>query len=72
MTNDEAHWKRKFEQLMLLRLFGLAIFLLGMALSFSDVVRPGGWPQGGAVLIIAGALTTALAPRIMKRVWTRR
>jgi hypothetical protein len=67
--NDEALWKRRFLQLTLVRLAGLTIFLFGVAVVFTDLLRPGGWPRFGALLIVAGGLDSVLAPRIMKRLW---
>ena len=69
--NDEELWRRRFLQMSLVRLVGLAVFLFGVAVVFTDVLRPGGLPQLGAFLVIAGALTSVLAPRILKRLWTR-
>jgi hypothetical protein len=69
--NDEDLWKRRFQQLMLLRLIGLAVFLFGVAVVFTDVLRPGGAPQPGALLVIIGALTSVLAPKILKKAWKR-
>ena len=71
MNEDEALWKRRFLQLTLVRLAGLAIFLIGLAIVFTDILRPGGWPQLGAILVIAGVLDSVLAPRMLKRLWKR-
>ena len=69
--DDEALWKRRFLMFMLARLFGLATFLLGVAIAYTDLLRPGGWPAVGAILAIMGALDAVFAPRLMKKVWER-
>ena len=68
---DEALWKRRFLIFMLIRLAGLATFLLGVAIAYSDLVREGGWPAVGAIVAIMGAIDAVFAPRIVKRQWDR-
>lgn len=69
--HDEALWKRRFLTFMAVRLLGLATFFAGIAIAFSDVVRPGGWPLVGAVLVIMGAIDALFAPRLLKKMWER-
>jgi hypothetical protein len=70
MIDDES-WKRRFQLFTAIRLFGLATFLLGIAIAFSDLVRPGGWKMLGGILAIIGAIDAVLAPRILKKGWER-
>jgi hypothetical protein len=56
---------------MLARLAGVAIFFLGVAIMFTDLMRDGGWPQVGAVVAILGAIDSVFAPRLLKRMWER-
>ena len=51
---------------------GLAIFLLGIAIIYTDLVRPGGWPQLGAVVAIFGTIDATFAPRLLKKAWDER
>jgi len=69
--NDDDIWRKRFQLFAAIRLVGLAIFLLGLAVAFSDLVRPGGWKSLGGVLVIVGALDAVIAPRILKRGWER-
>lgn len=69
--SDEDVWKRRFFLYMGARMIGLTIFLLGIAIAYSNVLRPGGWPQVGAVLALAGGLGGMFAPRLLKRKWDR-
>ena len=69
--SDEDIWKRRFFFYMGVRMIGLAAFLLGIAIAYSGILRPGGWPQVGAVIAIAGALGGMFAPRLLKRKWDR-
>ncbi|HVM37409.1 MAG TPA: hypothetical protein VM265_03350 [Sphingomicrobium sp.] len=71
MMVDEATWKRRFAMLMLARFAGLAVFLLGVAVTYSDLLREGGWPQLGAIIIIAGLIDALFAPRLLKKMWER-
>ena len=52
-----------------MRLGGLAIFFLGMAIAFSDLIREGGWPRLGAIIAILGAIDAVFAPRLLKKGW---
>lgn len=70
--DDELLWKRRFLISMLARLGGLAIFLFGVAAMVTDILRPGGWPQVGAILAIIGAVASVLAPRMIRKSWERK
>lgn len=49
------------------RLIGLAMFFLGVAIAFSDLVQPGGSPMIGGMLAIFGVLDAVLVPQIIRR-----
>jgi len=66
---DEDIWKRRFFLFMGARLFGLATFLAGMAIVFTDVLRPGGWPVVGSIVMVAGIIDAFVAPKLMKKKW---
>lgn len=68
-AREEAKWKRRFFVSMTVRLASLALFMLGIAVAYSDILRPGGWPQLGAILAITGALDAVFAPRMLRRKW---
>jgi hypothetical protein len=68
--NDDL-WKRRFRLFLVIRLVGLATFLLGIAIAFSDLIRPGGWKLLGGLLAVMGAIDAVVAPRILKRGWDR-
>jgi hypothetical protein len=70
MSDDEL-WKKRFRTFMAIRLVGLATFLLGIAIAFSDLVQPGGWKLLGGMLAVLGAVDAMLAPRILKRGWDK-
>ncbi len=56
---------------MVVRLAGLAVFFLGVAIAYFDILRPGGWPQVGAIIAILGAMDAIFAPRLLKTLWER-
>lgn len=70
--DDDAMWKKRFHLFALLRLVGLAIFLLGIAIAFTGLIRPGGWPVVGAIIAMVGAVDAVIMPRILKRSWERK
>lgn len=67
-TSDEI-WRKRFQLFMLARLFGLAMFLLGIAIAYSDLLRPGGWPLVGGFIAVAGVIDAVFAPRLLKKLW---
>jgi hypothetical protein len=66
---DEDIWRRRFHTFILVRLFGLAVFIVGVAVMYTDLLRPGGWPAVGAILAIMGALDAVFAPKMLKKAW---
>ncbi len=69
--DDEAKWKRRFHLFMAARLFGLATFLAGVAVYFTDLLRDGGWPLVGILLIVVGLADAVVAPKLLKKIWDR-
>jgi hypothetical protein len=67
MYEDVA--RRRLLIYTLVRFGGLAIFFLGLAIIYSDLLRPGGWPQVGAIVAICGVLDAMFAPLLLKRAW---
>ena len=70
MSDDDV-WRKRFQLFAAIRLFGLATFLLGLAIAFSDLIRPGGWKLLGGILAVIGAIDAVVAPRILRRGWER-
>jgi hypothetical protein len=66
---DGDPWKRRFFVYTAVRVGGLAIFFLGLAIAYSNLIRDGGWPQVGAIVAIVGAIDAVFAPRLLKRSW---
>ncbi|QIK95256.1 hypothetical protein G7076_01045 [Sphingomonas sp. HDW15A] len=69
--NDDEVWRKRFRLFAVVRLLGVATFLLGVAIAYSDLVRPGGWPLVGGILAICGVIDAVLAPKLLKRMWER-
>ena len=69
--DDEALWRKRFLMFMVVRLAGLAVFFLGVAIAYFDILRPGGWPQVGAIIAMLGAMDAIFAPRLLKTLWER-
>lgn len=70
MTDEEV-WKRRFFASMLARLASLAVFLVGFIILYTDIVQQGGSQRLGAFLIIIGAISSVVAPRLVRRRWER-
>ena len=67
--DDDQTWKRRFYAFTAVRLAGLAVFFLGLAIAYSDLLREGGWPQVGAIVAILGVIDAIFAPRLLKKGW---
>ena len=67
--DDEALWRKRLLIYSLVRLGGVAIFFLGLAIIYTDLLRQGGCPQVGAVVAILGVIDAFFAPRLLKRAW---
>jgi membrane protein implicated in regulation of membrane protease activity len=68
---DDAVWKRRFHVFALIRLAGLAMIFLGVAIAYAGLLRAGGWPTVGAIVAILGVVDAVFAPRILKKQWER-
>ncbi len=68
-VNDEAKWRKRLLAYTAVRFAGLAIFFLGIAIIYTDLVREGGWPQVGAIVAIVGVIDALFAPRLLKKAW---
>ena len=66
---DEELWRKRFQVFALVRLFGVGTFLLGVAIAYSDLARPGGWPLVGGILAICGVIDAVFAPKLLRRFW---
>jgi hypothetical protein len=69
MTDEEA--KRQFIIFAILRIGGVMLFLLGVAIAFTDLLRPGGWRLLGGILVIVGTIEAVISPRLVKRSMAR-
>jgi hypothetical protein len=68
---DEDVWRKRFQVFALVRIVGVATFLLGVAIAYSDLVWPGGWPLVGGILAICGVVDAVFAPKLLKHMWER-
>jgi len=69
--DDDAVWRRRFGIFMAARAFGLLVFLGGVAIAFTDLLREGGWPLVGGIIAIFGAIDAVFAPKLLKKQWER-
>ena len=66
---DEQVAKRRLLIYSLVRFAGFAVFMLGIAIIYTDLLRRGGWPQVGAIVAIMGIIDGFFAPRLLKKAW---
>ena len=68
---DDETAKRQLLIYTGLRLSGVVLCLFGIAIIYSNLLRPGGWPQVGAVIAIVGAVHALFSPHFLKKKWDR-
>ena len=66
---DDEVYRKRLLIYSLVRLGGIAIFFVGLAIIYTGLLRPGGWPQLGAVVAILGVIDAFIAPRLLKKAW---
>jgi hypothetical protein len=69
MSMDEDTARRRLLLYTLVRFGGLLIFFLGLGIMYTNLLRPGGWPQVGAIVAIMGVIDAMFAPLLLKRAW---
>lgn len=67
MDEDDV-WRKRLLIYTLVRLIGVVIVGLGVAIVYSNLLRRGGWPQVGAIVAILGVLFF-FVPRLLHRSW---
>ena len=67
--DDERKYRNRLLAYMGVRAAGLAVFFLGIAIIYTDLLRDGGWPQVGAIVAIMGVIDAMFAPRLLKKLW---
>lgn len=68
---DDAIWKRRFFTLMLARLSGTVLALLGLMVGFTDVFQVGGYRVLGILLVGAGLIDLAVLPILLRKHWRK-
>jgi hypothetical protein len=72
MSQDmDELWRRRFAIFAFLRISGLLLFLLGMAITFGNLLREGGDLPAGMVIIGAGLVEALLGPVILRQRWQK-
>jgi len=67
--DDDTRARNRLLAYIAVRFGGLAIFFLGIAIIYTNLVRAGGSPQIGAIVAIMGVLDALFAPRLLKKAW---
>lgn len=66
-TDDE--WRRRFILLNLVRIGGTAVVMLGLAIWYTPLLRPGGWPGLGLPMALLGLLISFPGAQLLVRRW---
>ena len=68
---SEQEWKRRFGMLALLRVSGLLMMLAGVFVGMTGLVKVGGMPVIGIILVIIGAIDGIVVPVFLRKAWKR-
>ena len=71
MADEDGKARNRLLVYTAVRMGGLLVFGLGLAIFYTDLLREGGWPQVGAIVIVLGLIDALLAPRILKKHWDK-
>jgi hypothetical protein len=71
MNMDDELWRKRFGIFAFLRISGLILFLLGMAITFGDFVQPGGALGLGLTVIGCGLVEALLGPVLLRQRWEK-
>jgi hypothetical protein len=71
MTPDDEHSRARsrFFALVLMRLSGILVMALGLAIWRTDLLRDGGWPAVGIPLALLGFVESILLPKFVAHRW---
>ena len=69
MDDDDSKARNRLLAYSAVRFGGLVILFIGIAIIYTNLLRPGGWPQVGAIVAILGAIDALFAPRLLKKAW---
>ncbi len=68
-VSDEALWKKRYSVMQTLRIGGLLIALVGLAIAKGGVITDNAHPVIGTFLLVMGLLDATLSPKILKRMF---
>ena len=71
MADDDITYRNRLLATTAARAGGLAIAALGLAVFYTDLLREGGWPQVGAILVVLGVIDSTFAPILLRRMWDK-
>lgn len=69
VIDDERKWRQRHLAVVIARVGGLAIALLGVVLAKGGVIVDGPFPLLGSVLVVVGLIDSFLAPKMLKRLF---
>ncbi len=61
--------KSRWQTLQLLRFTGIIVMILGLWIWAGDILREGGWPALGAILLAVGAFEAIVMPVYLAGRW---
>jgi hypothetical protein len=67
--DDDTQARNRLLAYTAVRFGGLLIFFVGIAITYTGLLREGGWPQVGAIVAIMGVIDALFAPQLLKRAW---
>jgi len=69
---DDDLWRSRFIAVNLTRIGGTAVVLFGLAIWYTNVLRPGGVPAVGFPIAVVGLVASFWGPVALTRHWKRK
>ena len=69
---DDDVWRNRFVTVNLVRIGGTAVVLFGLAIWYTNVLRPGGFPALGFPMALVGLIVSFWGPVALTRHWKRK
>lgn len=69
LNDADRRARGRFFALTMIRLGGIVLMMLGLAIWHGDLLRDGGWPAAGIPLALIGFVESLLLPKFVARQW---
>lgn len=70
-AEEEAMWRARFATFAMLRVSGVVLTIVGLAIEFTPFLKADGWPLLGFPVAVVGLIDAIILPRVVRRQWEK-